>query len=225
MPTNRERLIALMERDTLTVKDVAAMVQASPDTVTGWLRPESNAAHRKVSDRVLQLLDLALGTRIAPNASEAATTLGLAIDQVKKLAEQASIILDGALYADKRAGGDLMRRILDGEVAELRFGGARALASSCWAFVPVSRGSRSVLLSVPARIVETETGPLLVTTIDDWRDERSERLAKTAAARLDELNAEEARLEARIVGTTGRKREAIETALRANEAARSNLSL
>lgn len=84
MPANRERLIALMERDSLTVKDVAAMVQASPDTVTGWLRPENNAAHRKVGDRVLQLLDLALGARIEVDPSRAADTLGITIGKKER---------------------------------------------------------------------------------------------------------------------------------------------
>jgi hypothetical protein len=224
MTTNRERLIALMDRDSLTVKDVAAMVQASPDTVTGWLRPESNAAHRKVSDRVLQILDLALGARIEVDPSRAADALGTTIGKVKELASAATIILDGALYADRKAG-DLMRRIEAGEVVELRFGGVRALASSNWAFVPVAHGPKSILLAVPARIRETEVGPILDTTADDWRDARAARQAQAAATRLNELNAEEARLEARIVGTTGKERDGIEAALRANEAARRNLDI
>lgn len=225
MPTNRERLIALMERDSLTVKDVAAMVHASPDTVTGWLRPESNAAHRKISERTLQLLDLALGARIEVDVSRAADALGLTIGRVKSLAEQSSIVLEGALWADKTAGGELWRRIRAGEIVELRFGTARALASSDWAFVPVANGPKSILLAVPARILDGGTGPVLDTRIGGWADARAKSKAEAAATRLNELNAEEARLEARIAGASGREREGIEAALRANQAARSSLAL
>ncbi|ARJ66100.1 hypothetical protein WV31_10720 [Magnetospirillum sp. ME-1] len=225
MPTNRERLIAIMERDGLSERDVAAMVQAPPATVHAWVRPESNAAHRKVSDRVLQLLDLALGARIEFDVAKAADALGTTISMVKRLAEQATIILDGALWADRAAGGELMRRIQAGEVVELRFGTARALASSDWAFIPVANGPKTILLAAPARILDGEAGPVLDARTGDWTDARARAKAASAATRLNGLNAEEARLEARIVGTSGREREGIEAALRANQAARSSLDL
>lgn len=226
MPTNRERLIEIMERDGLTAEDIGAMVQASPSTVHAWLRPPHHAAHRNIGDRVLRILDLALGVRIVSDASKAADALGTTIGRVKELATASSIVVDGALWGDRSRGGKLMERIAAGEVVELRLGLARALACKDWAFLPVAVGSRSVLLSVPAVLRRTEDGDLsLDTQASEWSDECAARRAETAATRLNELNAEEARLEARIVGTSGREREGIEAALRANDAARQALAL
>jgi len=40
----------------LAIAEVAALARVSPSSVSAWLRPESNAAHRVMPDAAIELL-------------------------------------------------------------------------------------------------------------------------------------------------------------------------
>lgn len=60
---NNGRLRELMDAHGLTYAEVAELCRTSVATVTSWLRPEGNAAHRGMPDAHLELLELKLGEK------------------------------------------------------------------------------------------------------------------------------------------------------------------
>ena len=58
---NGERLYELIKDRELTRQEVAEVLGVPVTTVHNWLRPVDNAAHRAMSDQMLELLELKLG--------------------------------------------------------------------------------------------------------------------------------------------------------------------
>jgi hypothetical protein len=227
--TPRERLIEIMQRDNLSVEDVAGMVKGSPDTVRSWLKPETSKSHRTPSETVLRILDLACGALIVADVIEAARALGLGIGAVKEKAIGARTILAGGLYAARRSGDDPLARVLAGETVSIEFGPVRAIIAKHWTMVPISHRQKTVLLASPSKI-GTSTDPdgaashRLDTEIDDWRERRNVVRHRVDVSRLNELRVERARLEARLLDhLSPREREGIEMELLLNEKAMGSL--
>jgi hypothetical protein len=58
---NSRRLAEIMSEWQLDAASVARLTSNSPVTVSAWLRPADNKAHRNMPDRTLELLELKLG--------------------------------------------------------------------------------------------------------------------------------------------------------------------
>lgn len=56
--TNREKLQRLMLKHRLKPAQVSEILDASEDTVTSWLRPESNKSSRNMPNAKLRLLEI-----------------------------------------------------------------------------------------------------------------------------------------------------------------------
>jgi hypothetical protein len=174
MRTNREKLLAVMERDGLSIADVAAMTGAAEVTVKGWLRPAGNKAHREVSDTVLRILDLALGARVVSSHAEAAGVLGIGIADVKRQVADAMVLVRGALWSEQtKDGGGLLGQVAGGGTVEVVFGPVRAIVSPSWTFVPVANAAgHTVLVGVLAHVVEggidVDRMLMLAAETDSW---------------------------------------------------------
>lgn len=57
---NGEKLYELIQRHGLTRPEVAEILGLPVTTIHNWLRPVDNAAHRDMSDQMLELLELKL---------------------------------------------------------------------------------------------------------------------------------------------------------------------
>ena len=59
--TNEEILADLVADYELTLDQLAALARVSVHTARSWLRPDTNAAHRRIPDGSLELLYVKLG--------------------------------------------------------------------------------------------------------------------------------------------------------------------
>jgi hypothetical protein len=59
--TNEQILADLVADCDLTTDQIAALARVSIHTARSWLRPESNASHRRIPDGSLELMWLKLG--------------------------------------------------------------------------------------------------------------------------------------------------------------------
>jgi hypothetical protein len=218
----RSRLMAIMERDNLTMEDVAAITNAAADTVKGWLRPPTGKEARRCSETVLRVLDLACGVRIVAGMLEATEILGAGVNGNEN-AKRAALMLRGGLAMKRSAGDDTLDRVACGETVAVQFSTACFIIAPRWTFVPVSntRNRQTVLISVPSAVVETEDGGKSLWN-DDFENRRNWNPGGTtevdrlvAISRINECLADEARLEARLTKASGQKEaDGIRTALR-----------
>lgn len=183
--TNRDKLIALMDRLALSKADVADLAKASPTTVDGWLKPETSKSSRNVPDVVLQVIEFAAGDKVCADVSEAADILGVTMGRVRAMAADSRAGLTGALFAH-RAEKPLEQVKAGGHVV-LSLGPVTYLLAPGWMFLPLQAfNGRRCKLGVRAQIVEGPEGLRLDTDVEEWTESAAGREATAEAVRLAE---------------------------------------
>ncbi|WP_262265527.1 hypothetical protein [Microvirga yunnanensis] len=183
--TNRDKLIALMDRMALSKADVADLAKASPATVDGWLKPETSKSSRGVPDIVLSILDFAGGDKVCSSFDEAADYLGLTAKRVKELALASQTGLSGALWAHRDEKP--LERVKRGEHVVLSLGPVSYLLASGWVWLPVQApNGRRVKIGVHAWTVEDADGIRLETYLQSTKDRMEARRSTAEATRLAE---------------------------------------
>jgi len=188
--TNRDRLIALMDRLALSKADVADLAKASPATVDGWLKPETSKSSRGVPDVVLSLLEYAAGDKVCATFDEAADHLGLTVKRVKELAADSQIGLTAALWARREERP--LERVKGGEHVVLSLGPVSYLLASGWVWLPIQAPSgKRCKVGVNAWTVEDGDGIRLDTSLHNSKQTmealREAAVATRVAERLEEM--------------------------------------